>query len=52
MDKLFETNSIFHAKYRTAGTVQYLFFSSFLVVLTKLLFLGWGWALGYSSIKF
>ena len=52
MDKLFEANSIFHAEYRTAGTVQYLFYSSFLVVLAKFLFLGWGWALGYSSIKF
>ena len=33
--KIFETNSSFHVKQRSTGKVQFLFFSSFLLVLTK-----------------
>ena len=50
--KIFETNSSFHVKQRTTGTVQFLFFSSFLLLLTKFLFWEEDWALGYNSMKF
>ena len=50
--KIFETNSSFHVKQRTTGKVQFVFFSSFLLVLTKFLFWEEGWALGYNSMKF
>ena len=40
--KIFETNSSFH----------FLFFKSFLLVLTKLSFWQGEWALGYHSMKF
>ena len=33
--KIFETNSSFHVKQHTTGKVQFLFFSSILLVLTK-----------------
>ena len=35
MDKIFETISSFHVKQHTTGKVQFLLFSSFLLVLTK-----------------
>ena len=50
--KIFETNSSFHVKQRTTGKVQFLFFKSFLLVLTKLSFSQGGWGLGYDSMKF
>ena len=54
--KIFETNCSFHVKQRTTGKVQFLFFSSFLLVLTEFSFFGGGggggWALGYNSMKF
>ena len=34
------------------GKVQFPFFSSFLVILTKFSFWERGWALGYISMKF
>ena len=50
--KIFETNSSFHVKQRTTGKVQFLFFSRFLLVLTKFSFWEEDWALGYNSMKF
>ena len=50
--KIFETNSSFHVKQRITGKVQFLFFSSFLLVLTKSSFWEEDWALGYNSMKF
>ena len=50
--KIFETNSSFHVKQRTTGKVQFLFFSSFLLVSTKFSFWEEYWALGNNSIKF
>ena len=50
--KIFETNSRFHVKQRTTGKVQFVFFSSFLLVLTKFSFWEEDWALGYNSMKF
>ena len=50
--KIFVTNSSFHVKQRTTGKVQFLFFSSFLLVLTKCSFWEEDWALGYNSMKF
>ena len=38
VDKIFETSSTFHVKYRTTGKFQFLFFGSFLLLLTKFLF--------------
>ena len=38
MDKIFETISSFHVKQHTTGKVQFLLFSSFLLVLTKFSF--------------
>ena len=49
--KIFETNSSFHVKRRTTGKDQFLFFSSFLLVLTQFPFWEEDWALGYSSMK-
>ena len=50
--KIFETNSSFHVKQCTTGKVQFLFFSSFLLVLTKFSFWEEDWALGYNSMIF
>ena len=50
--KIFETNSSFHVKQGTTGKVQFLFLSSFLLVLTKFLFWEEDWALVYNSMKF
>ena len=36
--KVFAADSSFHVKWRTTGKVQFLFFRSFLLVLTKFLF--------------
>ena len=38
MDKIFETISSFYVKQHTTGKVQFLLFSSFLLVLTKFSF--------------
>ena len=50
--KIFEINSSFHVKQHTTGKVQFLFFSSFLLVLTKFSLWEEDWALGYNSMKF
>ena len=52
MDKIFERSSSFHMKYHTTGKFEFLFFSSFLLALTKILFWEDDWALGYHSMKF
>ena len=49
--KIFETNSSFHVKQRTMGKIQFLFFKSFLLALTKFLIWQGDWVLGYHSIK-
>ena len=49
VDKIFETSSTFHVKYRTTGRFQFLFFGGFLLLLTK--FCEEGWALVYNSMK-
>ena len=49
---IFETNSSFRVKWRTAGKVGFLFFKGFPLALAKLSF-WWGcWALGYHSMEF
>ena len=48
MDEIFETNSSFHEIYVTTRTVQFLFFKSFLLVLTKSLLGEENLALGYN----
>ena len=50
--KIYETNFSVSARYRTTGKVQFRFFNSFLLVLTKFSFLEEHWALGYNSMKF
>ena len=50
--KIFETNSSFHIKNRTTGKAQFLFFSSFLLVLTNFLFSEKDRALEDNSMKF
>ena len=55
MDKIFETNSSFHVKQSTTEKVHFLFYSNFLLVLTKFLFSEEGWALGHifnNALKF
>ena len=49
--RTFEINASFHLKQRTTGKVQFLFFGSFLLVLTKFSFWEEDWALGYNSMK-
>ena len=49
--KILETNSSFNVKDCTSGKVQFLFFSSFLLKLTKFSF-GNQAALGFDSMKF
>ena len=47
MDKIFEIRSSFYVKYRkleTTGKLELLFFSSFFLVLIKLLFWEEDWA--------
>ena len=50
--KIFETNSSFQVKERTAGEVWFRFFKSFLLVLAKLSFSQGDWALSYHSMGF
>ena len=50
--KIFEANSTFYVKQRTTEKVQFLIFSSFLLVLTKFPFWELHCALGYNSMKF
>ena len=52
MGKIFETKSNLYVKQGTTGRVQFLFFTSFLVVLKKNSFWGEDLALGYNSISF
>ena len=46
---VFEANPGFHVGWRHAGRVQYLFFSSFWLVLKKISFWCWDWALGLGA---
>ena len=48
----FETNSSFHVNQRTTRKVYFLFSSSFLLILAKLLFWQGGWALDCHSMGF
>ena len=50
--KILETNSSFYVKQGTTEKVQFLFFSSYLLILTKFSFWNENRALGYNSIKF
>ena len=52
MGKIFETKSNLYVKQGTTGRVQFLFFTSFLVVLKKNSFWGEDLALGYNSMSF
>ena len=52
IQKIFETNSGFHVKQRPTGKVQFLFFSSFWLLLKKFSFWQEDWALVYNSSKF
>ena len=49
MEKMFDTSSIFHVKYRATQNFCFLYFSSVLQVLAKSLFLEEDWELGYLS---
>ena len=49
--QVLETNSSFHVKQDTTGKVQFSFFKSFLLALTKLSFWEGELALGYNSVK-
>ena len=49
--RIFETNSSFHVKQGTTGKVQFLFFSSSLLVLTKFSIWEEDWALGFNSME-
>ena len=49
---LSESNTSFHAKYCKTNKVYFLFFRSFLLLLTKLPFCKEDLALGYHSSKF
>ena len=50
--RISETNSSFRGKQRIVGKVKFLFYKSFLLVLTKLSFWQGNWALGYHSMGF
>ena len=50
--KIFEINSSFRVKWRTAEIVQFPFFRGFLLVLAAFSFRGGEWALGNNSMKF
>ena len=50
MDEVFQKNSSFHVKEGTIGKIQFLFFSSFLVVLKKFSVWEKDLARGYNSI--
>ena len=50
--KIFETNSRFHVKKRDMEKVFFVFFRSFLLVLTKFSFWQEDWALAYHSMTF
>ena len=52
MDKIFETNFKFHLKWKTTVKIKYLFFSDFVLVLTKYLFWEKVWALKYNPGNF
>ena len=51
MDKIFDTNCSFHVKKSNTGKVEFLFFSNFLLVLTKCSFCERDWALGYNFMN-
>ena len=50
--KIFDTNSSSHVKRRTTGKVKFLFFSRFLIVLTRFPFREGDQTLGNNSMKF
>ena len=50
--EIFETNSSLHVKQCTMVKDKFLFFKSFLLVLTKLSFWRGEWTLGYHSMEF
>ena len=50
--KIFETNSRFHVKKRAMEKAFFVFFRSFLLVLTKFSFWQEDWALAYHSMTF
>ena len=52
IQKILETNSSFYTTQRTTGKVEFLFFSSFKLILTKFSFWQEDQALGYNSMKF
>ena len=52
IEKIYETNSSFHVKKRSTRKLQFLFFSSFLLVSEKFWVQREDWALGYNSMKF
>ena len=47
-----ETETSFHVKKRKTAKIQFLFFKSFLLVLTKLSFWQGDWGLGYHYVTF
>ena len=47
-----ETNSSFQVKQGMTRKAEFLFFTSFLLVLTKLSFWRVDWPLGYNSVKY
>ena len=49
--KITGTSSGFHVQLRTIGKVKFLFFSTFLLVLTKFLFSEEDWVLCYNFVK-
>ena len=51
-DKMCETNSSFHVKYRTTGKVKFPFSRSFVLVLTKFSFWKEGGTLCYNLMQF
>ena len=50
--KILERDPSFYVKQRTTEKVQFLFFSSFLLILTISSFWEENWTLGYNSMKF
>ena len=50
--KISENNYSFHLKWCTMGKVSFLFFKSFLLVVTKPSCWDGHWALGYHSMEF
>ena len=51
MDKIFETNFVFHVKWCTMGKSFICIFQYFFASIDKVTFWEKNWALGYNSIK-